>query len=96
LPSGLTVLATPGHTPHHLSIHVSAPEPVIVAGDAVLAEDRDAKIKTMIPFSREQFVQTREGLFTRGERIVPGHGPAFTPSPTRPAATPQDGRRSRP
>jgi len=96
LPDGLTVLQTPGHTPHHLSIRVSAPEPVIVAGDAVLAENGDAKVRTMIPFSRARFLQTREDLFTRGERIVPGHGPAFTPRPTPPAATPQDGRRSRP
>jgi glyoxylase-like metal-dependent hydrolase (beta-lactamase superfamily II) len=96
VPAGLTILATPGHTPHHLSVHVNAPEPVVVAGDAVLAEDADAKVRTMIPFSRAQFLDTREHLLKRGERIVPGHGPAFTPSATQPAATPRDARRSRP
>jgi glyoxylase-like metal-dependent hydrolase (beta-lactamase superfamily II) len=81
LPAGLNVLPTPGHTPHHLSIRVEAPEPVIIAGDAVLAEDADAKVKTMIPFSRAQFAATRQGLLDRGETIVPGHGRLFQPRP---------------
>jgi len=77
------MLPTPGHTPHHLSIRVEAPEPVIVAGDAVLAEDADAKVKTMIPFSRAQFAATRQALIDRGGTIVPGHGPVFQPRPAR-------------
>jgi N-acyl homoserine lactone hydrolase len=81
LPAGLHVLPTPGHTPHHLSIRVEAPDPVIVAGDAVLAEDAAAKVKTMIPFSRAQFAATRQGLLDRGETIVPGHGRLFHPRP---------------
>jgi glyoxylase-like metal-dependent hydrolase (beta-lactamase superfamily II) len=81
LPAGLDVLPTPGHTPHHLSIRVEAPEPVIVAGDAVLAEDAAAKVKTMIPFSRAQFAATRQGLLDRGDTIVPGHGHLFHPRP---------------
>jgi N-acyl homoserine lactone hydrolase len=80
LPAGLQVLPTPGHTPHHLSIRVEAPEPVIIAGDAVLAEDAYAKVKTMIPFSRAQFTATRQALLDRGNIIVPGHGPLFQPA----------------
>jgi len=83
LPAGLQVLPTPGHTPHHLSIRVEAPEPVIVAGDAVLAADADAKVKTMIPFSRAQSAATRRALIDRGGTIVPGHGPVFQPAVMR-------------
>jgi glyoxylase-like metal-dependent hydrolase (beta-lactamase superfamily II) len=81
LPAGLEVLSTPGHTPHHVSIRVSAPLPVIVAGDAVLAEDAEAKIRTMIPYARAQFLATRQTLLDRGEMLVPGHGPVFVPHP---------------
>jgi glyoxylase-like metal-dependent hydrolase (beta-lactamase superfamily II) len=79
LPRGLELLSTPGHTPHHVSIRVNALSPTIVAGDAVLAEDAEAKVKTMIPFSRGQFLATRHALLERGEMIIPGHGPAFLP-----------------
>jgi hypothetical protein len=33
----------------------------------------------MIPFSRTQFIATRQGLLDRGDTIVPGHGPLFHP-----------------
>ncbi len=95
LPAGLEVLPTPGHTPHHVSIRVAAAEPVVVAGDAVLHEDAEAQVHTMIPYARAQYLATREALLARGERIVPGHGPAFRPVAS-PAATPPGGRTSRP
>jgi glyoxylase-like metal-dependent hydrolase (beta-lactamase superfamily II) len=77
LPAGLEIMPTPGHTPHHVSIRVASLEPTIVAGDAVLAEDAGAKIKTMIPFSRARFESVRQALIDRGELIIPGHGAAF-------------------
>jgi glyoxylase-like metal-dependent hydrolase (beta-lactamase superfamily II) len=80
LPAGLEVVPTPGHTPFHISIRVAAPTPTIIAGDAVLAEDPAARVRTMIPHSRVQFLATREALLERGDRIVPGHGRAFTPA----------------
>jgi glyoxylase-like metal-dependent hydrolase (beta-lactamase superfamily II) len=79
LPPGLEILASPGHTPHHVSIRVAGPAPVILAGDAVMAEDASARIRTMIPYSRAQFAATRQALQDRGDRIVPGHGAAFQP-----------------
>jgi glyoxylase-like metal-dependent hydrolase (beta-lactamase superfamily II) len=81
LPAGLEVLPTPGHTPHHLSIRVAAPEPVIIAGDAVLDEQGIANARVMLPHSRAQFMATRGALLERGEQIVPGHGSAFVPKP---------------
>lgn len=81
LPSGLTILETPGHTPHHVSLAVASSPPVIIAGDAVLHESLDAKVRTMIPYSAAEFAATREQLLQRGVRLVPGHGPAFQPQP---------------
>ncbi len=78
LPSGLEILQSPGHTPHHISIRVDAERPLLIAGDAVLAEDIDAQIRTMIPYSRRLFAETRDALLRAGGTIVPGHGPAFT------------------
>jgi glyoxylase-like metal-dependent hydrolase (beta-lactamase superfamily II) len=79
LPEGLEMLQTPGHTPHHLSIRVRAATPVLVAGDAVLAEDPAAKVRTMIPHSQVQFAATRQRLLDLGVRIIPGHGRGFQP-----------------
>jgi glyoxylase-like metal-dependent hydrolase (beta-lactamase superfamily II) len=77
LPAGLEIMPTPGHTPHHISIRIDGPAATIVAGDAVLNEDADAKVKTMIPFSRARFESVRQALIDRGELIIPGHGRAF-------------------
>jgi glyoxylase-like metal-dependent hydrolase (beta-lactamase superfamily II) len=78
LPDGLEVVQTPGHTPHHVSIRVASAG-TMVAGDAVLAEDLDAKVKTMPPFSKELYLRSRDQVMHAGLTIVPGHGPAFTP-----------------
>jgi N-acyl homoserine lactone hydrolase len=78
LPAGLEVMATPGHTPHHISIRVPSLT-TIVAGDAVLAEDLHARVKTMIPYHKVQFEQMRERLLATGWTIYPGHGRAFQP-----------------
>lgn len=83
LPDGLELVPTPGHTPFHVSVRVPASTPTLVAGDAVLAEDPDAKVRTMIPHSRGQFVTTRAALLSRGDRIIPGHGAAFMPMVNR-------------
>jgi glyoxylase-like metal-dependent hydrolase (beta-lactamase superfamily II) len=80
LPEGLELLRTPGHTPHHVSIRVPSAG-TIVAGDAVLSEDLDAKVKTMIPYNRDLFLRTRDELLQHGLMVVPGHGRAFQPTP---------------
>jgi glyoxylase-like metal-dependent hydrolase (beta-lactamase superfamily II) len=80
LPEGLELLRTPGHTPHHVSIRVPSAG-TVVAGDAVLSEDLDAKVKTMIPYNRELYLRTRDELLQLGLTVVPGHGRAFQPAP---------------
>ena len=84
LPHGLEALSTPGHTPFHLSIRVRAAL-VLIAGDAVLAEAPDAKVRTMVPYSRADFLATREVLINENAIIVPGHGPRFSTHPSRPS-----------
>jgi len=81
LPRGLEVRPSPGHTPFHVSIQVAAPALVIVAGDAVLAEQPHAKVRTMIPYSRAAFLATRAALMLEAATIVPGHGPTFSAHP---------------
>jgi glyoxylase-like metal-dependent hydrolase (beta-lactamase superfamily II) len=77
LPAGLHVLPTPGHTPHHLSIRVEAPEPVIVAGDAVLAEDAAAIEQSLSgggklrARKRDHRFYFRGGVF--GQHGIPSH-----------------------
>ncbi len=80
LPDGLEIVPSPGHTPFHFSVRIATSVPTLVAGDAVLAEDPNANVRTMIPYSRSQFLATRAALLRRGDRIIPGHGPAFSPT----------------
>lgn len=87
LPDGLEPIATPGHTPHHVSVRVAADSPAVIAGDAVLAADIEARVHTMIPHSRAQALASREALISRGEPIVPGHGAMFWPRVPIPAPT---------
>ena len=80
MPAGLELMTTPGHTPYHVSIRVPSAG-TIVAGDAVLAEDLDAKVKTMIPYGREAYLRSRDLVLQAGLTVVPGHGRAFQPLP---------------
>jgi glyoxylase-like metal-dependent hydrolase (beta-lactamase superfamily II) len=81
LPEGLELMQTPGHTPYHVSIRVPSAG-TILAGDAVLAEDLDANVKTMIPHNRETYLRSRDVVLQAGLTVVPGHGRAFQPSAT--------------
>jgi glyoxylase-like metal-dependent hydrolase (beta-lactamase superfamily II) len=78
LPAGLEVVATPGHTPHHISVRVPDAG-VLIAGDAVLDQNLHKRVRTMVPFSREESARTRDTLMRAGLRIIPGHGPGFMP-----------------
>ncbi len=89
LPAGLEALPTPGHTPHHVSIRVAAQPAIIIAGDAVLAEDLDARVHTMIPYSRSHALAARDALISRGEQIVPGHGAVFRPGAAERSRAPE-------
>src|SRR5262245_57319 len=84
LPRGLEAVPSRGHTPFHISIRVTGAAPVLIAGDAILAEQLDATVRTMIPHSQAQYLATRAALMKENFTIIPGHGPMFsTLGPTR-------------
>ncbi len=80
---GVTVLATPGHTPGHVGYAVeSTPQPVVFAGDAVknLYEittfDVDSTLDAQA--SRASIERLREHMRTTGAILVPGHDVPLT------------------
>lgn len=78
LPDGLQALITSGHVPGHASIIIrKAPEPVVIAADALLSRDHDERILTMIPFRRAQYLEDRARILALGGYIIPGHDQGF-------------------
>ena len=79
LPEGLEVLVTSGHVPGHVSVLVPEKEQTtVVAGDACLSRQEDARVLTMIPRDRKQACLDRERVLALGKRIFPGHDVEFT------------------
>jgi glyoxylase-like metal-dependent hydrolase (beta-lactamase superfamily II) len=78
LPDGIQGMITSGHVPGHLSVIVEdAPDPIIVAGDALLSQNDDEHVLTMIPVNRKQFEKDRAAILGRTGRILPGHDKEF-------------------
>lgn len=87
LPEGLEGFVTSGHVPGHLSVMVeNAPQPTLIAGDALLSREHDDKVLTMIPVNRKQFELDRGRILSRTGRILPGHDRDF--ALTQPGSTP--------
>lgn len=79
LPEGLEGFVTSGHVPGHLSVIVeNAPQPTLIAGDALLSREHDDQVLTMIPVNRKQFELDRDRILSRTGRILPGHDRDFT------------------
>jgi len=85
LPDGLAICLTSGHVPGHVSVIVqSGPDPVVIAGDALLSLQQDDNILTMIPYHRTRYELDRGRILAFGGQIIPGHdrtflGPAASP-----------------
>jgi glyoxylase-like metal-dependent hydrolase (beta-lactamase superfamily II) len=81
LPEGLQSLFTSGHVPGHVSVIVpTAEQETIVAGDALVSRDNQAKVLTMIPHNREQFQRDCSRILSLPGRILPGHDREFSTS----------------
>lgn len=81
LPDGLEPFVTSGHVPGHVSVIIrDGSLPTVIAGDACLSRSEDARILTMIPRDRKQWLRDREQVLALGGRIFPGHDVEFTTS----------------
>lgn len=86
LPEGIETLFTGGHVPGHASLIIrDMEETTIVAGDAVLTRTHDDQVLTMIPFSRERYLEERQKILSIRGRIIPGHDLPFANCPGRTA-----------
>jgi glyoxylase-like metal-dependent hydrolase (beta-lactamase superfamily II) len=72
------LLATPGHTPQDLSVLVGTPEEIVALTHLWWRADGPAED----PYAPDQAVLRvqRQRVLALASRVVPGHGPAFTPS----------------
>ncbi len=78
LPEGLEGFVTGGHVPGHVSLLVKATKgTTVVAGDAVLTQNQEDRVLTMIPHCRAQYRDERQRILSIPGFIIPGHGQAF-------------------
>lgn len=78
-PSGIAVLATPGHCPHHVSFIIETGQrPVLVCGDALLLRDEAAYAAPMMPpWSTAEYRRSQARILAFDGLIVPGHDEPF-------------------
>lgn len=75
LPSGITAIATPGHSPHHVSFAITtAGRPVLVCGDALLLRgEESAPDPLMPPWSTPAYRRSQQIICAFEGIIMPGH-----------------------
>jgi N-acyl homoserine lactone hydrolase len=78
-PAGITVIPTPGHSPHHLSFAIETSDiPVVVCGDALLLRGEETYEAVMMPsWNSREYAASRARLLERTALIVPGHDEPF-------------------
>ena len=79
LPSGVTLVETPGHGPHHVSFIIDTPDrPVLVCGDALLLRNEATyEAPMMPPWSTPLYRQSQAWILAFDGLIVPGHDEPF-------------------
>jgi glyoxylase-like metal-dependent hydrolase (beta-lactamase superfamily II) len=83
LPSGITCMATPGHSPHHVSFIIETPHrPMLICGDALLLRDEAEYAAPMMPpWSTALYRQSQRRILAFDGLIVPGHDEPFDNTP---------------
>lgn len=79
-PDGITILPTPGHSPHHVSIIINTEtRPALVAGDALLVRDEHARSELQIipPYNSAQYRRSQQLIATFKGVVIPGHDEPF-------------------
>jgi len=86
LPTGITVIPTPGHSPFHLSFSIDTNDlPVVVCGDALLLRGEETYDAVMVPpWNSIEYNASRARLLERAALIVPGHDEPFRCEPGSP------------
>jgi N-acyl homoserine lactone hydrolase len=79
LPDGISVMDTPGHGPHHVSLVIeTGVTPVLVCGDALLLRgEEDYAAPMMPPWSEAMYLASRDRIMAFQGVIVPGHDEPF-------------------
>ena len=82
LTASVRLLATPGHTPQDITTLVGTPDDVVALTHLWWTEEGPEQD----PYApdREVLRAQRERVLSLATLVVPGHGPAFRPSPSTP------------
>jgi glyoxylase-like metal-dependent hydrolase (beta-lactamase superfamily II) len=81
--SGSVRLArTPGHTAEDLALIAGTPDGLVVTTHSWF--HADSGVDDEDPEDPEQLRESRRSILAVADRIIPGHGPAFTPSASTP------------
>lgn len=75
VPSGITILQTPGHSPHHVSFVIATRgRPVLVCGDALLLRGEEAAPDPLMPpWSTAAYRRSQQIICAFDGIIMPGH-----------------------
>jgi glyoxylase-like metal-dependent hydrolase (beta-lactamase superfamily II) len=73
---------TPGHTAEDISTIVGTPDGIIVCTHCWFTAD--TTVDDEAPDDADQLHASRASILAIADRIVPGHGPAFTPTDSTP------------
>jgi glyoxylase-like metal-dependent hydrolase (beta-lactamase superfamily II) len=83
LPAGVSIMPTPGHSPHHVSFIIdTADRPALVCGDALLLRDEaDYTAPMMPPWSTADYIASQARIRAFDGLIIPGHDEPFDNRP---------------
>ncbi len=73
---------TPGHTAEDLALIAGTPDGIVVTTHSWFTAD--STVDDEGPEDSEQLRESRRRILDVADRIVPGHGPAFTPTDSTP------------
>jgi N-acyl homoserine lactone hydrolase len=83
LPSGISVMPTPGHSPHHVSFVIQTEaRPVLVCGDALLLRgEEDYAAPMMPPWNTQIYLESQARIHAFDGLIMPGHDEPYEHRP---------------
>lgn len=82
LSPSVRLIATPGHTPQDITTMVATPDGVTALTHLWFYES--GPVEDPVATDPELLHAGRERVLATVDRVVPGHGPAFTPGPETP------------